>query len=235
MRRRRRYALLVSLCLLLTGCGLGDVSNLLGGNDPLTTLVSLVILWQTRSRDISAPASALSATLTLPGAKQGGGDFTFTFDRDANLAAHSQTYLSTSPALAGTWNATVTFYANTGGQGAVVGVANKQVTLSATSNSLGDIATTGAIASVTIPAGQQAVLGQAKDLQFTALDSNGNPVAVSPGSAVWTVVSGGNNLQVTSNGQLLGLALGQATVTVMVDGKTSPTTAVTVAAAVASG
>src|SRR2546422_9537423 len=103
MRTHRGWAILVSLSFLLTGCGLGGVSDLLGNTNPLTTLVSLIILWQTRGRDISAPASALSATLVLKGAKPGGGDFTFTFDRDANLSAHSQTYLSTSPAMAGTW------------------------------------------------------------------------------------------------------------------------------------
>lgn len=231
MRRKRGLVFVVLCSFVLTGCGLGSATDLLSGGNPLTALVSLVILWQARSRDISAPASALSATLVLKGAKQGGGDFVFTFDRDANLTAHSQTYLSTTPALAGTWEATITFYANKGGQGSVVGVADKQVTFSPTSNSLGDIATTGTISAVTIPAAQQATVGQSQDLQFTALDANNNVIAVSPGSAVWSVVSGTDKLQVTQNGQLSGTAVGAATITVSVDGKSSPVTPVAVTAA----
>jgi hypothetical protein len=228
MRKIRSGAALIALSLLLAGCGLGGASDLLGGGNPLTAILSLVISWQLRSRDVNAPASALSAKLVLKGANPSGGDFVFTFDRDSNLSAHSQTYIAPLPALAGTWDATVTFYAGQGGQGNVVGVASKQVTVIPVTSNLGDIATTGTITSVTLPTGQSATVGTPKDLIFTAKDANGNTVAVTPGSAVWTVVSGSDKLQVTSNGQLLGLAPGTASVTVSVDGKVSPATGVAI-------
>jgi len=221
----RIYALLA--CILgivwLNGCG--------GGNNSLTTRqttpVSFQISWAGRSRAVDAPASALSMVLTLKGANPGGGDFTFVVDRLDAPSAYKQTYTSSSPARVGNWNASLNFYAGKGGQGAIVGIASKPITLKSDGTGIGDIATTGTIATVTMPSGQTLHLGQTSDLTFSALDSKGASVAVTPGSVVFAVVIGADKLQIV-NGQAKGLASGTATVSATVDGITSPSVAVAV-------
>jgi peptidyl-prolyl cis-trans isomerase A (cyclophilin A) len=70
-------------------------------------------------------------------------------------------------------------------------------------------------------------VGQTGDLTYSVLDANNATLAVTPGSAFYTVTSGTSYLTI-SNGQVQGVATGVATVTVTVDGKTSAPQAVTV-------
>src|SRR5207248_3102678 len=66
-----------------------------------------------------------------------------------------------------------------------------------------------------------------RDLAITAKDAQGGLVAVSPGSATFTVASGSGSLQFT-NGQATGVSAGSAMVTASLDGKVSPAAAVSV-------
>src|ERR1051325_2512961 len=89
--------------MMLFGCG--------GGSGPGGTAnVNATIDWAARSRNLSAPSSALSATFTLTGAKPGGGDFSFTITRDSNPAAYTKSYTSHNQARVGTWPLHVRFY-----------------------------------------------------------------------------------------------------------------------------
>src|ERR1051326_7719172 len=181
---RRIVAILIGL-FWLTGCGGGGSSNsssTVNNASGKSALVTLSIIWGARSRVVYGPNSALSGVLTLKGAKPGGGDFTFSFDRnDPTLSSYTQTYTTPSPALVGTWPATVTFHANPGGQGSVVGIAQKQVVIAEQGANIGDIATSGTVVSITAPDPQNFESGQPADLMFTALDAAGHAVAVTPG------------------------------------------------------
>lgn len=181
------------------------------------TPVVIDIGWGARSRVVNGPSSALSAAVTLTNAAPKGGDFVFTVDRDATLPAHTTAYTSPTSAKVGTWQCTVRFYAQADGAGAQVAIAQAAVTLAPDGTGIGNISTTSTIASVQVPTGQSVNVGQAIDLAFTAKDGQGNLVAVTPGSAFITVLSGADKLQIV-NGQVDGTAVGAATVTVSVDG-----------------
>src|SRR4051794_3808945 len=99
--------------LLLQGCG--------GGGAPKPAAVTPVrfsIAWGQRSRTISAPSSALSAVLTLANAGSPTGDFTFIVNRDANPAAYTGNYTTTTSAKVGIWPMTIRFHAMSDGGGA---------------------------------------------------------------------------------------------------------------------
>ena len=228
MRVPRVY-LLVFLFLF---CGCGGGSN---SNSRQTTPVKFDIAWAERSRAVGAPASALSAKLVMKGASSDHTDFSYSVDRMDAPAAYTQSVTSTGSAAVGVWNATITFYAGKGAQGDVVGVASRSVTLKSDGTGIGDVATVGTVASVLVVSGQVVFVAQPGSLAFSALDSAGNMLALSPGSAKWNLVGGGDILQLSPSGAVVGTMVGQATVTVMVDGKTSPVTSVAVQFSVASG
>jgi hypothetical protein len=119
---------------------------------------------------------------------------------------------------------TVTFYANVNGGGATVGVGAATVSLG-TSGALPDVAVLAAIKTVTITAGQQAMVGQLSDLQFTTQGDGGVLVPVSPSSALFSVTMGGDKLQFVG-GQAQGLLPGDAIVVAQVDGVSSAPTSV---------
>src|SRR5579862_6871639 len=147
----------------LAGCG--------GGGSPQTTPVKLTISWAARRRVVDAPSSALSAIVTLSNANPAGGDFTWTIDRNSAPAAYTSTYTSTSSAKAGSTQVTVRFYAQAGGQGAVVGIAQATVTINADGTGIGDIATIGTITSVVVTVQQSIAVGQTSTTLATATAS----------------------------------------------------------------
>jgi len=211
---------------LLAGCGSGGGGN---GGGVQATPVKMTVNWAARSR-ADAPSSALSFRATLKQASPDGSDLTFGSDRNDAPAAYSQTYTFPNQAKVGTWQLEVTFFAQKGGQGDVVGTAQAMVTLNPDGTGIGDIATNNTVASIEVQAGQSLRAGETKNLIFTARDANHNVVAVTPGSAFWQVTAGADKLQLTPDGKATGQAEGKATVTATVDGKTSPAADVTVTA-----
>src|SRR5690349_17130875 len=97
-----RLSVMLTVCLLC-GCGGGAGSHL--------TYVKATIDWGARSRNLSAPSSALSATFSLIGAKPEGGDVVFTVNRRSDPAAYRQSYTSLNIAKVGKWTLHVKFYA----------------------------------------------------------------------------------------------------------------------------
>ncbi|HLY65359.1 MAG TPA: Ig-like domain-containing protein, partial [Chloroflexota bacterium] len=192
-----------------------------------STPISVSVMWPARSRSLSGLSSALSAVFTLQSANPSGRDFTFEEDRNSAPAAYTGSYTSTSPALVGTWTTVVNFFTQPGGKGSIVGTASGIVTILSNGTGLDNIATVGAIKTVTVPANQLILAGQAKDLLVSCQDGSGNLIAVTPGSVFWKVLSGQASLAIT-NGQPQGLVEGSATVTATVDGIVSPVATVLV-------
>lgn len=226
LARRRVVCLLCALGGLLSGCGGGG-----GGGNPSptptaaaqTTPVRFSVDWGQRGRAVSGPGSALSATLVLTGASEDGSDFTYTINRDtANPAAFVQAVTTPNAARPGSWQMRFRFHADADGQGAVVGVAEAPVTLQSDGTGIGDIAAQNTVRSVVVTNGQSVAVGTRKDLAFSCRAGDGSLVAVSPGSAVYRVVTGANALQI-SGGQVQALRGGEASVRVSatVDGVAS--------------
>lgn len=244
-RRTNRVPPLLALLLALAaGCG---GSQTTGTNAPAptpaptATRVTVPVTWPARSRAIAAPASALSMTITLAGAKPEGGDLTFTVNRDpARTDEYTANHASPSPARLGTCLLTVGFFAEADGAGAQVGTAQAMVTVVAASDNSGSgtvttgsggttivITTRSAVASVEVLSGQSVRVGAKSDLVFTARNESGSILALSPGSALFTVTEGAGSLRFV-DGQAEGVLPGAARVTATVDGVTSPAQSVAV-------
>lgn len=212
----------------LVGCG-GSGG---GDSDPTTTPVNFSIAWAERSRAIQGPSSAQSATITMNDAGAHGEDFATTVNRNAAPAGYTQNYTSATSARAGNHTLTIRFYDAAGGQGNVVAEGTASVTITATGGGIGDIAVGKKITTVTVPAGQIAPRQVDTQLTFTARDAGNALVPVSPGSAMWTQVDGGDVMSLTQDGIAEGITQlaegGVSHVRVTVDGVQSTSTAVMV-------
>lgn len=164
------------------------------------------------------PSSALSAIVTLAGANPAGGDYSVEIDRHADLDAYTESYNPTQLSKTGTYPLTVRFYAQTGGTGDVVAVGNAMVTIDANGNGVGTVTTINNINSIVVPDGQSATTGQTTQLVFSARDFNNHIVAITPGSAMWSLDSGSDVASLTKDGILAGSKLGTARVHATVDG-----------------
>jgi hypothetical protein len=229
--KARVAALFVACLFLAAGCG--------GGNDgPSATRAQMDVSWPDRSREAApAPSSALSAVLTLVNAAPNGSDFTFTMNRDATLTAHTQSYTATTDAMTGLWSYTLRFHAQKDAGGSVTSeITGRQARLHANgtlTNPDGSALTfgtvTGKIATVVLLPRQSVIVGTPRDLVFEARDAAGQPIAVTHGSASWTVDTAGQAFLQIADGQATGLVPGTAKVAVTVDGKTSEVVPVDVA------
>ncbi|MGV3619052.1 MAG: hypothetical protein ACO1SV_27310 [Fimbriimonas sp.] len=209
------------LALLQIGCGGGGGG---GGSSPTPVAATYSVEWAARSRT-AGPSSALSVVFTLRNA-QNQTVVTDTRSRNTNPAAYTGTYTTAQRVAPGNYTATFTFHAGTNGTGDVVGTGSQAVTLG-TNGEIPSIQTQGTIATVTVAADQEVRVGETTTLTFTARTANGTALALTPGSAFWTVTSGGDLLEVAQGGgALIGLALGTAEVRVTVDGVASAPVAV---------
>jgi hypothetical protein len=204
----------ILLCPLFLGCGGGG-----DGGNPGTTPVNVTVRWPARSRAIvDAPMAALSAVITLQAAKADGTDLILTIERNDAPAAYTQTYTSTEQARAGlTTKLTVQFRAQHGGQGDLVGIAEAQTAVTqngALRNGDGSellLTTNDLVDSITVLPGQTVAVGEHTDLAFTARDRQGNVLAITPGSVIFSVSEGSAFLKI-ENGQAVGLSPGTAKV-----------------------
>lgn len=190
------------------------------------------ITWPARTRESlnHGLTSAQSALVTLKDASPQGADIQVRIDRESGRTEqYTETYPVGQPVSSGVRSLTATFYALPDQQGAVVGTATATVNPTGNLLDLGSIVVVGTIRQVTVvPPATLAVGGAPVQLQFSAKNESGDAVAVTPGSARWTVVNGAANLTVTPDGVATAVAPGTATVTVTVDGVTSAAQAITV-------
>ncbi len=203
-----------------------------GGGSSVST-ISLVkpkvsIAWGPRSRAIDGPSSALSAVITLQNASSIGADVSYSVDRSGPVSGSTIVYTGSEDVKVQPITLTVQFYAGAGGIGALVGTASGSATVDANGTVTTSISTVGTINSVDVPGGQTISVGETLSFEFGARDSLNNLIAVSPGSAIWAVTVGADKLSF-ANGDATGLAIGNATVTATVDGKTSAGAVIAVA------
>lgn len=216
--------------LTLAGCGGGDSGGTEATPTPTPTATAtpsataraqVTVHWPARSRGtLNGLSSALSLRVTLVGASPSGQDAAFFVNRRTNPAAYAETFSAPADVLVGTWDLRIRFHAQPDGAGDVVGTADTRVTLAADGN-LPDITTTGLIRTVEVASGQNILVGERKDLSFTARGDGGTVIAVTPGSAFFTVMDGPDRLRIVG-GQAEGLLPGTASVTASVDGMDSP-------------
>jgi peptidylprolyl isomerase len=154
-------------------------------------------------------------------------------NRDANTNAYIQTYVTPTEVRTGAQVMNIRFFAEAGGTGAVVAEATRNVIirddgeiLDTNSQPIGAITLEGKVASVEIPAGQNLLVGESKEIAFVAKDANGAQVAVSRGSASFGILDGATNISFTEDGIATGVALGASNIVAIVDEKTSPVTAI---------
>ncbi len=196
-----------------------------GGQQSTTAQPTVTINWSARTRDVTAPSSALSAVITITAANPSGGDVKWTINRDPAPAAYGRTYTAPAPVKTGNFLVTIKFYAQPDGAGGVVAKGAQPVVI-APNHSLGAILTGGTVASVAVTPGQIIKVGSSTDLTFTAMDSSGDLIALTPGSAVFSQSGGTDKVTVSSAGHASAVAFGSTTVTATVDGIASPPVAV---------
>lgn len=209
------------IVLFSAGCGGG------GSSASLATPVTLDINWAARTRAVNAPASALSAVIRLSAPSNLPSEVPVTLppvNRADDPAAYSQKYVSPDPAgrIGQARTLSVTFFAEKDGKGSVVATASRELTIPI-GGDLGDVDTVGKIASVSVPPGQSVAVGQSAQLTFSALDAAGNALAVSPGSARFTVGEGlvAPGFTLTPDGVIVGRTISSSVVTATVDNKIS--------------
>ncbi|MES1227723.1 MAG: hypothetical protein ABUL72_03575, partial [Armatimonadota bacterium] len=166
--------------------------------------------------------------MTLNGANPMGGNYVANIDRRVDLAAYNQNYNPGAEVKAGTYPLIVRFYSQSNGLGSLVATASATVTVAADGTGIGTVTVANTVQSVVVNPGQSLVAERTKQLAFTGRDAQSNLVAVSPGSATWSVVSGSNLLTLSADGMATGVSGGAASVSVSLDGKSSAATAVTV-------
>lgn len=212
--------------VLLCGCGGGGGNG--GGSNPQPTKTSpaVTINWPQRSRDFSAPSSALSVKAEFD---QTGGDETATItgNRPAPLGGGPATYTTTQKLTTGSYHVTLTFYADQNESGAVVGTSGADVKVNGDGHltktdgtPLGVIQFAGTAAFISLEGAGLIYQGDTRQLAVSVQDANHQPLVVSPGSFTYTVTAGGDKIQITPDGKVTALAEGQATVQVGVDGLT---------------
>lgn len=233
-------SVLFLFALTLFGCG-GNGGG--GGTTTGPTLIqnaSFQVTWPARSR-VGVPkgsvltqnlSSALSATVTLKAAASNGQDVTAKIERDATqIAAYTGTYAVGTPIKASVSSLTAQFFAQHTEAGAVVGTATAAISVSGSNLDLANIVLDGVIKKVAIVNPGSLTVGTNNvQLAFATTDANGNTVAVTPGSAIWSISSGGTFITLTKDGICDAVASGTAEVVATVDGIASAQGPVLVAA-----
>lgn len=225
------------LCLTFLGFVLGCGGGGGAPRPPVSATPSVSVDWPTRTRNVEAPNSALSATFRLRSTTTAQDVETVSANRAVSLSAHTETYAFPSAVPVGTYTLTGTFYAGVGQTGAIVATVSSPVRVSSSGalqkpdgTALGEIAFAGIIKSVAIAPNQSVLVAQQLQLVVTAFDANSNPVAVAPGSFDFSVVGGSSFASVTPDGIVTGVAAGSASAVASIDGLTSAPVPVIVSA-----
>lgn len=204
----------------LSGCGSGG--SVSSSATVATTPVKLDLSWAARTKAINAPASALSAVVTITSTAIKGGSVSFpAVDRSDSTPAYTQSYVSPTSVPAGPVLLSVTFFAEKSGKGAVVATASKSYNLATDGTGAGDVLVSGKVQTISVTGSSSLTVGASQSFGISALDGSGNTVAISAGSVAFALKSGSNALSLTNTGQATGLAVGSAEVTATLDGKTS--------------
>lgn len=220
-------AALVVVLVGVIGCGGGGSST---GPATISGL-GYSVSWPERSRaDITGPASALSARFTLVGAAADGSDVISNVNRETTTPdAYTGSYTFTTPVRTSATVMQATFFSATEQQGQVVGTATATFTITGGTVSPINFTLDGKVATVqVVDPGTLGAGDPATQLQFTAQDSNQQTLALSPGSASWTMQAAAG-ATITKDGQFSATNAGAYQVQVTVDGVASALTTINVA------
>ncbi len=220
--------LFCAIALGLTGCG---GSGATGHPTPLPNPL-VKIAWPAPSNAFKSPKSAI---IVFPGAAAGGGDVTFTVNRSGS-GAMTQGYRCPVVISFGLHTMLVKFESGSNGTGTEVATASGTVTATSAGTLMGNqggamepIAFGTGVNSISVINGQTANVGQAYPIQFSALDVNGNIVAVQDGAVSFQIVQGGD-ATVNAAGNLVAGLAGTVTVQASIGNITSSATAISVQA-----
>ena len=199
-----------------------------GGGGTSSTNSTIQITWGDITRSVlTGPSSARSVRLVFQGAGANGDDTEIVVNRSASiLSSYTGTYTlppNTSPSGK---VLSATFYA---GAGPADVVATATATMSVANNSvnLANISIDGKVKTVVAQPLTMFKSDGTASLQFTARDQANNILAVAPGSARWSIVSG-DSISATPDGIVSGLKAGQTNVKANVDGIDSQAVAVSI-------
>ena len=157
----------------------------------------------------------------LFGAGIGIEEVTVDIDRDpSRTEAYSAAYTIPTP-ITNPTGISATFYAQANQQGDIVGTATAQAHMEGKLLEFDTIQLTGTIDEVVI-SDQVVMMGSGStQLTFVAKSSEGDSVAVSPGSARWTLINGASLAYLGANGMFTPIHLGTTRVLATVDGVAS--------------
>jgi WD40 repeat protein len=199
-----------------------------GGGGASTTNSTIQITWGDITRStLTAPTSARSVRLVFQGAGPNGTDTEMTVNRGAFLYSYTDTYPLPPNTAPNGKVLSATFRAGTD-PSVVVATATATMNVSNNSVNLANISLDGKVKTVVAQPLTMFKSAGTASLQFTALDQANNILAVAPGSAKWSVVSGDSILSMTPDGIVSGLKAGQTNVKATVDGIDSQPVAVSV-------
>lgn len=216
----RRVAHGIVLCIVwlavpVSGCG-GS-----GAHPTPSSLGSLswVIDWPERSREIPAPTSALSVQVAVT-TKDGTSQLAVVPANRPAGPGRSSAPMSARSLPYGRHRVTVTFYSKPDQQGSEVASALVEATVDEEEVSLGTVTPVGVVKRVVVTPALVTV-GNSVQLTSTAYTSAGAVVALTEGSARWSLASGANFATLTPAGEAHGIAAGTAGARAIVDGVTS--------------
>ncbi|MGC4044289.1 MAG: hypothetical protein QM758_10870 [Armatimonas sp.] len=214
------------------GCGSGN--SLFGPKpDPIETSTTatpqVTINWPQLGRALDAPTSARSVRITIKRASTSDqSDVSFIANRDeAKNGAYSASYRADHGVYTGKRNVTLEFFSLPDANGSLVASASTLSRIETNGQLTEAISLDRKVASVEVNPGQIVTAGSQIYLGYIARDADGNTLALSPGSAQFTLVSGADKISV--GGEVAtGKAGGSATVTATIDGIVSAATEVVV-------
>jgi hypothetical protein len=161
-------------------------------------------------------------------------DVVVQLDRDsARLGGYTGTYVIPQTISSANLSAvTASFYAQTGETGALVATATAAATVSGSASdgtvNIASFVLSGVIKAVSVSPVSLRLNAGATQLNFTATNSSGSAVAVTPGSAIWQIQSGSSFASLTPDGSLTPNGAGNVLVSATVDGITSSSATVTI-------
>jgi alpha-tubulin suppressor-like RCC1 family protein len=210
MRQLTSWALLFLFCILLCGCGGNNSTN----SNANTGGMTVSVLWPDRSRLIPLASNSIRFSVSNNGSLVASQLLT-------RPATGGQTTAIVANLPIGNLVASAAAYPQADGTGVAQAQTSLPVTTTAGQLTPVHLTMASTVKAVSLASGQSVSVGQSTSLNFTATDAGGNVVLVSAAAASYTVVSGAGKLQ-SLGSQVKGVATGAASLTVTVDGITSP-------------
>lgn len=201
-----------------------------GGGAKIVDDSSFRVTWPARTRgNVTGVQSALSARITFPKASPTGTDVVVNVQRIANPVAYTQIYKVGKKLNTMVPNVSFQFFAGNGQTGEVVATGTAKLEWYSTTMDVVDIALDKTVTTVAV-VDPPAITPSTPpfNLLFEAKDAEGNSLALTPGSAKWSIVSGGANMQLSPSGVVSPIKVGTTVVRVEVDGIVSAPYTITI-------